>query len=132
MSNCPLCNLDPKPNAAASNPGNAERPIGYLRRMWRSTQWLFPAAMLALIPKCPLCVAAYVALFTGIGISVSTARWIQILMLALCLASLAYFAVRYCRETRRGRESGNDLGGLRSPLFSLQKSPESGDGGSLR
>jgi hypothetical protein len=132
MSKCPLCNVETAPKAAASNPTAARQPVGFLRRLWRSTQWLFPATMLALIPKCPLCVAAYVALFTCIGISVSTARWIQILMLALCLASLAYFAVRYCRETRRGRESGNDLGGLRSPLFSLQKSPESGDGGSLR
>jgi membrane protein implicated in regulation of membrane protease activity len=58
-------------------------------------QWLFPAALLVLIPKCPMCVVAYVALFTGMGISVSTARWIQIVMLAFCLASLAFLAVRY-------------------------------------
>lgn len=100
MSNCPLCNPEPAPNSAASIPGDARQPTGFLRRRWRSTQWLFPAALLALIPKCPLCIAAYFALFTGIGISVSTARWIQILMLALCLASLGYFAVRYWRVWR--------------------------------
>ncbi|MDB5331924.1 MAG: hypothetical protein JWP03_3075 [Phycisphaerales bacterium] len=58
-------------------------------------QWLFPATLLVLMPKCPMCVAAYVALFTGVGISVSTARWIRIAMLAFCLTSLAFLAVRY-------------------------------------
>ena len=100
MSNCPFCNLDPEPNNAEPNSGDAKRPTGLLRRTWRGMQWLFPAALLVLMPKCPMCVAAYIALFTGIGVSVSTARWIQILMLVFCLASLAYLAVR--RRRRRG------------------------------
>jgi len=95
MSNCPLCNLDPVP--PAPNPGDGKQPTGLLRRAWRSIQWLFPATLLVLMPKCPMCVAAYFALFTGIGISVSTARWIQILMLVFCLASLAYLVVRFWR-----------------------------------
>jgi hypothetical protein len=105
MSNCPFCNLDPAPsspasNSTASNPGGGKRLPGLFRRAWRNTQWLFPATVLALMPKCPLCVVAYFALFTGAGISVSTARWIQILMLVCCLTSLAYLAVRYfCRRT---------------------------------
>jgi len=103
MSNCPLCNLDAATNSAGPNPGDGMRPPGFLRRGWRNIQWLFPAALLALIPKCPLCVAAYVALFTGVGISVSTARWIQILMLGLCVASLAYFVVGYCRRRAEAR-----------------------------
>jgi hypothetical protein len=65
---------------------------------------LFPAALLAVMPKCPFCVVAYVALFSGIGISVSTARWIQVLMLVLCLGSLGYLVVRYWRG--RGRAQG--------------------------
>jgi hypothetical protein len=98
MSNCPLCNLDPAPNSASPDPGDGKRPTGLLRRAWRSIQWLFPATLLVLMPKCPLCVAAYVALFTGIGITVSTARWIQILMQVFCLTSLAYLAVRDWRR----------------------------------
>jgi hypothetical protein len=105
MSNCPFCNLDPAPSASEPNPVDASHPPGLFRRAWRKLQWLFPAALLVLMPKCPLCVAAYIALFTGIGVSVSTARWIQILLLAICLMSLAYFALRYRREARRGRES---------------------------
>jgi len=96
MSNCPLCNLEPAPS-----PSDGKRPTGLLRRTWRKTQWLFPATLLALIPKCPLCVAAYVALFTGVGISVSTARWIQILSVVLCLGSLAYLAVRNLTGARK-------------------------------
>jgi hypothetical protein len=95
MSNCPHCNPDPAPNPPGPNPSDARRPAGLLRRAWRCVQWLFPATLLVLMPKCPLCVVAYVALFTGIGITVSTARLVQILMLAFCLTSLAYLAVRH-------------------------------------
>jgi hypothetical protein len=98
MSNCPFCNLDPAPE----QPINKRRG-GFLHRAWRKTQWLFPAAFLALMPKCPLCVVAYVALFTGVGISVSTARWIQILMLALCSVSLAYLVIKYWRSRAKAR-----------------------------
>jgi hypothetical protein len=103
MSNCPLCNLDPGPNATKPNSGDGKRPTGLLRHAWRSIQWLFPTALLVLMPKCPFCVAAYVALFTGVGVSVSTARWIQILMLVLCLTSLVYLAVRHWRIHHRAR-----------------------------
>jgi hypothetical protein len=101
MSNCPFCNLDPKPSRS-----DDKRPIGLLRRAWRSIQWLFPATVLVLMPKCPLCVAAYVALFTGVGVTVSTARWIQILLLVFCLTSLAYLAVRYWRRRYKAQRPG--------------------------
>jgi len=105
MSNCPLCNLDPAPKSGGPNPSDGKRPAGLLRRAWRNIQWIFPATLLALMPKCPLCVVAYVALFTGLGISVSAARWIQILMLVFCLTSLAYLAVKYCRRRAGARGS---------------------------
>ncbi len=103
MSNCPFCNLDPAPDspeqsAASPTPGAGDRRTGLLRRAWRGIQWLFPTALLVLMPKCPMCVAAYIALFTGVGISVSTAQWIQILMLVFCFTSLTYLAVRFWRR----------------------------------
>jgi hypothetical protein len=100
MSNCPLCNLDPAPN-----PPRANRPTRLLRRAWKTLQWLFPTALLILIPKCPICLAAYIALFTGIGISVSTAHWLQILMFVFCLTSLAYLATRLWRTRIKPRET---------------------------
>ncbi len=119
MSNCPLCNLDAATSEAAPDPvgsqpagprprwsksGERKRPAGLIGRAWRSIQWLFPATLLVLMPKCPLCVAAYVAFFTGVGVSVSTARWIRILMLVFCLTSLAYLAIRSWRRRAKSRE----------------------------
>ena len=101
MSDCPFCNLDPAPKATPPNPGSSKPPTGLLRRAWKTTQWLFPTALLVLIPKCPMCVAAYVMLFTGIGITVSTAHWIQILMWSFCVISFVYLAVRHNPFFRR-------------------------------
>ncbi len=86
MSNCPFCNLDPIPAPPSPRPG-------LLRRAWKGTHWLVPSILLVFMPKCPMCIVAYVALFTGIGISISTAHWIEILMWALCGVSLTYLAI---------------------------------------
>lgn len=102
MGNCPLCNLDSAPGS-----NRAKRLRMGLRRAWRGIQWLFPAALLVLMPKCPLCVVAYVALFTGIGIGITTARWIQIGMLVLCLSSLVYLTVTYWRGRSSSRGSSD-------------------------
>jgi hypothetical protein len=108
MSTCPFCNRDPAPDAAeptssTSTIGEGNRPTGLVLRAWRGIQWLFPATLLVLMPKCPLCVAAYVAFFTGIGITISAARWIQILMLVLCWTALVYLAIRYWRRRSKPR-----------------------------
>lgn len=39
--------------------------------------WALPFAALALMPKCPGCVAAYVLLLTGAGISIAAASMMQ-------------------------------------------------------
>ena len=95
MANCPFCNLDRAPDPAGPNKGDGKRSSYSLRRAWRGTQWLFPAALLVLMPKCPLCLAAYIALFTGIGITLSTAQWIQLVLPVCCWMALAYLAIRH-------------------------------------
>ncbi len=50
--------------------------------------WLIPGAVLALMPKCPLCVAAYLALW-GVTVSCSSAHIVMRALTALCVAVLA-------------------------------------------
>jgi hypothetical protein len=65
-----------------------------MRRLLAASQWLVPSAILALMPKCPACVVGYVAIATGLGISLSVASFMQTTLILVCYASLAYLAFR--------------------------------------
>ena len=60
--------------------------------------WVVPGVTLALLPKCPACVAAYVALATGVGVSFSTAAYLRSSVVIVCVALLVFVAAR--RGTR--------------------------------
>jgi len=77
---------------------NVLRPASWMRRGAKITGWIVPATTLALLPKCPACVAAYVALGTGIGISLPAATFLRGILLALCLMSLAFIIARQLRS----------------------------------
>ena len=55
---------------------------------------LVPGAMLALLPKCPACVAAYVALATGLGVSFSAAAYIRTSLVIVSISVLLFVAAR--------------------------------------
>jgi hypothetical protein len=56
----------------------------------RTVSWVVPGVVLAAMPKCPLCLAAYVAIFTGCGISLATASFAWWTMTAACVLALTY------------------------------------------
>ncbi len=56
--------------------------------------WIVPGALLALMPKCPMCLVAYVALGTGFTLSCSSAYILMRTLTALSIGTLALCAVR--------------------------------------
>ena len=46
--------------------------------------WLVSGGLLLLVPKCPMCLAAYVAAFTGLGLPLTAAAGLRWAMIALC------------------------------------------------
>ena len=71
--------------------------------------WVVPGATLVLLPKCPACVAAYVAVATGVGVSFSTAAHIRTSLVVASVALLVFVAarraIRWLRR-RAGRPPG--------------------------
>ncbi len=49
----------------------------WVRRVREIFAWVCPSAILVLLPKCPACLAAYVTLWTGLGLSLSTTAYLR-------------------------------------------------------
>lgn len=57
--------------------------------------------MLLLMPKCPACLAAYVALGTGVSVSAATVSTVQSLLMIISFGLLSVVTVRsICRLIR--------------------------------
>lgn len=68
------------------------------RRAGRTASWLLPAALLAAMPKCPVCLAAYIALITGIICPAGTASVLMHAVVAVCVVLLFIPLVRFVRR----------------------------------
>lgn len=60
----------------------------------RPARMLLPGILLILIPKCPLCLAAWIAFGTGIGIPLSVATWLRWALIGICVGALCYLTIK--------------------------------------
>ena len=87
-----------RPSSTAVGREGRVRGPTWVRRVRELFAWGLPSALLVLMPKCPACLAAYVALWTGLGLSLSTATYLRWVVLFLCAASLLLLAVSRLRR----------------------------------
>ena len=65
-------------------------------RWWKSTSGCVGSgALLVLLPKCPMCIAAYLTLWTGAGVAMTVATHLRPMMAILLLASALLLAFRW-------------------------------------
>jgi len=79
--------------SACCNAAGGRKAPAWTRRARGIFAWGLPSAILVLVPKCPACLAAYVVLWTGLGLSLSTAAYLRWGLLLLCVASLLFLVV---------------------------------------
>jgi hypothetical protein len=82
----------PSPPTAGGE-GRVRGPT-WVRRVREIFAWVLPSVVLVLVPKCPACLAAHVTLWTGLGLSLTTATFLRWVLLCLCVASLLFLFVQ--------------------------------------
>ncbi len=68
---------------------------------------ILPGALLALMPKCPMCLAAYVAFCTGFTMSYASAHVLMRSLIALCIGTLAWCVIRRVVNSRHHKQTLN-------------------------
>jgi hypothetical protein len=84
--------------------GRAPRPLAGRRA--KVTASILPAALLVLLPKCPLCLAAWLTVATGVSFSAASAGWLRDSIVLLWVGAVAMMIWRRlfgCRPALFGR-----------------------------
>ena len=76
------CEADPE--LSGSDEEDAKRPPR--RTFVGLAGWVVPGTILAIMPKCPACLAAYVAVGTGLALSATVAASLRMALIAMSIA----------------------------------------------
>jgi hypothetical protein len=86
---------DGTPPAVSAPKGGKKQAFA---RVSEGVAWLGSGGLLVLVPKCPMCLAAYVAAGTGLGLSYTTAEYLRTGLIWVCVATLLFMAARRVRR----------------------------------
>ena len=92
---------------AAQTKSGARHQRPWVRRATQAAQWVLPGTLLALMPKCPMCLVAYVALGSGLSLSSSRASLLLRLLTTVCTATLALCVIRHLLNFFKNKQSLN-------------------------
>jgi hypothetical protein len=85
-----VCQCRPSEQRTRGGGPRSSRP----RRGWDLAAGALSLGVWALMPKCPMCIAAYVALWTGLGLSLAAATYLRWSLLLVSSAVLIYLIVK--------------------------------------
>lgn len=86
------------PSSATKAADGEVRPSSRKQRRFALAKCSLPTLVLVLLPKCPACFAAYVALGTGISVSVTAASFLRTLLIGICAAILVWLLASALRS----------------------------------
>lgn len=110
-----------RPSARLTTPAHGEKrisPRSITRRCLDAAAWITPGVTLILLPKCPACVAAYVAL-SGVGISMTTSSYLRTTLVIVCVGSLLFLTINSLRGRTRRQLSIDQPREMSPPLSPL-------------
>ncbi len=83
-----------------------ERPPRRLAcRLFGTAASLLPGAVLLLLPKCPLCLAAWLTVITGVGLSAAAAAHVRGMIVMFWASAVALAAAQRIRRREPRRPS---------------------------
>jgi hypothetical protein len=84
-----------------AGPESAQRR--FARRLTEAAGWVLPGVIVTLLPKCPACLAAWLVLSTGIGLSAPAAGRLRLLLLIVSLVPTLYLTAKVVVRVQRSR-----------------------------
>lgn len=99
---CTMTTSTAHTNLARATDGKT-RPSSRTHRAFALGKFSLPALILAVLPKCPACFAAYLALGTGISVSLAAASFLRTMLIGICVASLVWIFASAFRSALMNR-----------------------------